>query len=102
MFFILFVGFGLKTENPAIDWQSRGFLKNLLFCLEFHSHDAQTKALAQPNRHASIGLQMLQSWYNRGFHFLTAGKKHYFNAFVKSFLNGKIKNSRTCRAAQQW
>jgi hypothetical protein len=89
MFFILFVGFVLKAENPAIDWQSRGFLKNLLFCLELHSHDAQTKALAQPNRHASIGLQMLQSWNNRGFHLFTSEKKHHFEAFVKSFLMGK-------------
>jgi len=85
MFCILFVGFGLKTENPAIGWQSRGFLKNLLFYLEFHPHDAQTKTLAQPNRHTSIGLHMLQSWYNHGFHFLPAVRNTILRRLSKVF-----------------
>jgi len=85
MFFILFVGFELKTENPAIGWQSRGFLKNLLFYLEFHSHDAQTETLALPNRHASIGLHMLQSWNNRGFHILPAERNNISRHLSKVF-----------------
>jgi hypothetical protein len=93
--------FWVKNQNPAIDWQSRGFLKNLLFCLEFHSHDAQIKTLAQPNGHAFIGLHMLQSRCDHGFHFYRR-KETPLRGICQRFFNGKNKISKTCRTARQW
>jgi len=61
--------FWVKKQETRDRLAIAGFLKNLLFSLEFCSHDAKTKAIALPNRHASIGLHMLQSWNNHDFHF---------------------------------
>jgi hypothetical protein len=65
--FFPFVWFGLKSEKPAIDWQSR-VLKICPFKSEFHPHDAKTPADARPNGHASVGLRVLQRWSKRVFH----------------------------------
>jgi len=57
MYFLSF-GCGLKSEKPAIDWQSR--VSEIVFVLsEFHSLDAKTPANARPNGHASSGRRVL-------------------------------------------
>jgi hypothetical protein len=66
--FFPFFWFGLKSEKPAIDWQSR-VLKICPFKSEFHPHDAKTPADARPNGHASVGLRVLQRWSKRVFNF---------------------------------
>jgi hypothetical protein len=71
--FFPFVWFGLKSEKPAIDWQSRVF-KKYPFKSELHSPDAKTPADARPNGHASIGLRVLQRWGKRVFHIQPAGR----------------------------
>jgi hypothetical protein len=71
--FFLSFGYGLKSEKPAIDWQSR-VLKICPFKSEFRPHDARTPADACPNGHASIGLCVLQRWSKRVIHIQLAGR----------------------------
>jgi hypothetical protein len=79
----------LKSEKPAIDWQSRVF-KICSFISEFHPPDAKTPADARPNGHASIGLRVFQCWSKRVFHIQPAGRNtigaHLSKAFC--FKNG--------------
>jgi hypothetical protein len=88
-------GFGSKSKNPAIDWQSRGF-EIVLLKSEVRSHDACMTADARPNGHISIGLRVLQHWCKRGFHLLIpkpSGEETLFGAFVKCFPGGKKRAS---------
>jgi len=89
-----------QTENPRLTG-NRGFLENLLLLLPVASHDANLKAIALPNGHATIGRRMLQSCNHRGFHFQRR-KKHHFGTFVKEFLTRQMPILHACRTARWW
>src|SRR5260221_9532042 len=60
-----FTAFSIPTKNPAIDWQSRGFLE-IAFWLEVPSRDANE---AMPHGRLSNDSLVAQAVNKRGVHF---------------------------------
>jgi hypothetical protein len=93
----------VKSKNPAIDWQSRGF-ENRLLKSEVRSHDACVTVDARPNGHISIGLRVLQHCCKRGFHLLVpkpSGEETLFRGVCQIDLRGGIFGIRRLRRLTQ-
>jgi hypothetical protein len=76
------------NKKPAIDWQSRVFLRKSMYFLLFQSRTrvADGQGAALPNGRATINVRQLLHLVERGVHLLSGRKKHDIPLFVKTFL----------------